>query len=216
MLVAMRARSLLVCALTVAVVAACGGEKANERPEDRGTAGGFTTYAVPSAEFSVALPECWRVLTAADVFGEEGAGFDELARDDPDLARYRDVFTAPNSPLKLIGIDCDTGTNLNIIASDVPGDLSFEAFVAQSAADLAEIERNAARFERTVMTLPAGKALRLSYHSPARGNTQARATLQYGLLANGKAYFLTYTTGANRAAEYKQAFERSARSFRFL
>jgi hypothetical protein len=196
--------------------AACGGEQANERPEARGTAAGFTTYAVPSAGFSVAVPDCWRVLTAADVFGEDGAAFDELARENPDLNRYRDVLTVPNSPVKLIGLDCDTGTNVNVIASDVPTDLSFEAFVARSAADIADIEEKAARFTKEVMTLPAGKALRLSYTGQIGGNTQPKTTLQYGLLANGKAYFLTYTTGAELAADYEQAFEQSARSLRFL
>jgi hypothetical protein len=208
-------RLAVICATLALIATACGGEPANQRPLAQETAAGFTTYAVPSAGFRVAVPRCWRVLSAADVFGDDGAGFDELARGEPDFARYRDILTAPNSPVKLIGVDCDTPTNLNIIASDV-GDLSFEAFVAQSAVDIAEIERNAAQFERTVMKLPAGKALRLSYASPARGNTQAKATLQYGLLANGKAYFLTYTTGAELAAEYEHTFERSVRSLRFL
>ena len=209
-------RLAVICATLALMATACGAEPANQRPQAQGTAAGFTTYAVPPAGFRVAVPECWRVLTAADVFGDDGAGFDELARGKPDFARYREVLTAPNSPVKLIGLDCDTPTNLNVIATDVPNDLSFEDFVARSATDFADIERKAASFTREVVTLPVGTALRLSYTSREDGDAQAKSTLQYGLVAKGKAYFLTYTTGANRAAEYEQAFERSARSFHFL
>lgn len=39
------------------------------------------------------------------------------------------------------------------------------------------------------------------------------ATFQYGLVANGWTYVLTYTTLPEFAAEYEADFERSARSF---
>jgi hypothetical protein len=209
-------RLAVICATLALIATACGGEPANQLPRAEGTAAGFTTYAVPSAGFRVAVPECWRVLTATDVFGDDGAGFDELARGEPDFARYREVLTAPNSPVKLIGLDCDTPTNLNVIATDVPNDLSFEDFVARSATDFADVDRKAASFTREVVKLPVGTALRLSYTSRKDGDEQAKSTLQYGLVAKGKAYFLTYTTGASRAAEYEHDFERSAHSFHFL
>ena len=51
--------ALLLGLLTLAT--ACGGEEKqqNEQPQKRGTAAGFTTYAVRSAGVSIAVPESW-------------------------------------------------------------------------------------------------------------------------------------------------------------
>jgi hypothetical protein len=46
------------------------------------------------------------------------------------------------------------------------------------------------------------------------GQVRSFALLQYGLVANGRSYILTYTTLRELADDYEDDFERSARSFR--
>jgi hypothetical protein len=190
----------------------------NERPQERETAAGFTTHAVPSAGFSIAVPESWETFTAGEVFGD-GGGLEQMARENPEYAPYLDALADPRSPMKLIAVDPDVrgafATNLNVIAQDVADDFSFEDFVADSEAEVQSLARSARDFERDVVELPAGSAQRLRFRGQFRqnGETRSVSTLQYGVVANGWAYVLTYTTLPEFAAEYETDFVRSAMSF---
>jgi hypothetical protein len=212
---------VVAAAVALAVVIATGRivqEPENERPQKGGTVAGFTTYAVPSAAFTVAVPESWQTFTAEEVFGD-GEGFEELARENPEFAPYLDAVTDPRSPMKLIAVDPRVreafATNLNVVAQDVDGDFSFEDFVRESQAEIQSIARGAADFKTDVVQLPAGKAQRLTYQGQFTQNGQVRsvATLQYGLVAGGWTYVLTYTTLPELADQYEADFERSAQSF---
>jgi hypothetical protein len=191
---------------------------ANERPEARGTVAGFTTYAVPSAEFSIAVPQSWRTFTAEEVFGNSEA-VDELMRENPQFRQFRDAFTDPRSPMKLIAVDPNVrgqfATNVNVIAQEVSDELSFEDFARESAAEIRTIEGMAGNLASKVVDLPAGRAQRLSYESRFTMNGQERAisTLQYGLVGDGWTYVITYTALPEYADEYRNDFERSAQSF---
>lgn len=190
----------------------------NEAPQKRETVAGFTTYAVPSAGFSIAVPESWQTFTAGEVF-QEDEGLEQIARENPDVAPYLDALTDPRSPMKLIAIDPRVrgafATNVNVIAQDVADDFSFEDFVRESEPEIENIARNAPGFKRDVVQLPAGSAQRLRFHAQFTQNGQVRsvATLQYGLVANGWAYVLTYTTLPQFEAAYEADFLRSATSF---
>ena len=192
----------------------------NERPQERETVAGFTTYAVPSAEFSIAVPESWQAFTAGEVFGE-GRGLEQMARENPEYAPYLEALADPRSPMKLIAVDPRVrgafATNVNVIAQDVADDFSFEDFVRESAPEVKSLARNARGFKRDVVQLPAGSAQRPRFNEQFTQNGQVRsvATLQYGVVANGWAYVLTYTTLPQFEAEYENDFERSARSFGF-
>src|ERR671914_1943069 len=83
-----------------------GGAPENERPQDRGTVAGFTTYAVPSANFSIAVPQSWRTFTVEEAFGD-GNVVDDFMRENPEFEQYREVFSDPGSPMRLIAIDPD-------------------------------------------------------------------------------------------------------------
>jgi hypothetical protein len=213
---------ILVVAAAVAVAVVIGTGRImqgpeNERPQERGTVAGFTTYAVPSAGFTIAIPESWQTFTAGEVFGD-GEGFDQLARENPEFAPYLDAVTDPRSPMKLIAVDprvrAAFATNVNVVAQDVDGDFSFEDFVRESQAEIQSIARGAAGFKTDVVQLPAGKAQRLRYQGQFTQNGRVRsvATLQYGLVAGGWTYVLTYTTLPELADEYEADFERSAQS----
>jgi hypothetical protein len=216
-------RALVVlAALAVAVAIGTGrivrGPE-NERPQERETIAGFTTYAVPTAGFSIAVPKSWESFTADEVFGD-GEGLDQMARENPEYAPYLEGLADPRSPMKLIAVDPDVrgafATNVNVIAQDVADDYSFEDFVRESEAEIQSLTRGTRDFKRDVVQLPAGPAQRLRFEGQFTQNGEARSitTLQYGIVANGWAYVLTYTTLPEFAAEYEADFVRSAMSFR--
>jgi hypothetical protein len=204
-------RALVVLA-ALAVAVAIGTGRIVRGPEK------FTTYAVPSADFSIAAPESWETFTADEVFGE-GGGLEQMARENPEYAPYLDALADSRSPMKLIAVDPDVrgafATNLNVIAQDVADDYSFEDFVRESEREIQSIAGNARGFKRAVVQLPAGSAQRIQFHGQFTQNGQVRsvATLQYGLVASGWAYVLTYTTLPEFEAEYEADFVRSAMSF---
>ena len=190
----------------------------NEHPEARGTVAGFTTYAVPSAEFSMAVPQAWRTFTAEEAFSDTAA-LDQLTRENPEFAQFRDALSDPRSPMKLIAIDPNVrggfATNANVIAQDVPDDFSFEDFARESEAELRALEGMTTGLQSTIVDLPAGKAQRLTYegHFTFSGQERSIATLQYGLVADGWTYVITFTTLPELADEYENDFERSIGSF---
>jgi hypothetical protein len=191
---------------------------ANEHPQNRGTVAGFTTYAVPAAKFSIAVPQSWRTFTADEVFAD-GEALDELERENPEFAQYRDALSDPRSPMKLVALDPNVrggfATNVNVVAQDVPDDVSFEDFAQANEAELRTLTAITSGLESDEVNLPAGRAQRLTYQARFTFNGQERsiATLQYGLVANGWTYVITYTALPEFADEYRNDFERSANSF---
>ena len=191
---------------------------ANERPEARGTVAGFTTYEVSSANFSIAVPQSWRTFTAEEAFGD-GEALDQLERENPEFAQYRDALSNPRSPMKLVAVDPNVrggfATNVNVIAQKVSDDFSFEDFARQSEAEIRQLTGMSTGMQTEVVELPAGRAQRLSYQASFTVNGQERSisTLQYGLVADGWMYVITYTTLPERADEYRNDFERSVSLF---
>ena len=191
---------------------------ANESPEERGTAAGFTTYAVPSANFSIAVPQSWRTFKADEVFAD-GEALDELERENPEFAQYRDALSDPRSPMKLVALDPKVrggfATNVNVVAQDVPDDFTFEDFAQANEAELRTLSGVTAGLESDEVNLPAGRAQRLTYQARFTFSGQERSitTLQYGLVVDGWAYVITYTALPEYADEYRDDFERSASSF---
>ena len=68
-----------------------------------------------------------------------------------------------------------------------------------------------------MVTLPAGKAVRLTYKARFNvgGKRLETAITQYALVKNGAAIILTYTTLPKLAKAYRATFDRSARTLRF-
>jgi hypothetical protein len=191
---------------------------ANEQPKERGTVAGFTTYEVSSANFSIAVPQSWRTFTAEEAFGDSEA-LDQLERENPEFAQYRDALSDPRSPMKLVAVDPNVrggfATNVNVIAQKVSDDFSFEDFAQQSEAEIRQLAGMSTGMQTKVVELPAGRAQRLSYQATFTLNGQERSisTLQYGLVADGWLYVITYTTLPQHADEYRNDFERSVSLF---
>ena len=72
-----------------------------------------------------------------------------------------------------------------------------------------------AGLQTRIVDLPAGRAQRLTYEGRFTFDGQERtiATLQYGLVADGWTYVITFTTLPELADEYENDFERSIGSF---
>ena len=191
---------------------------ANDRPEARGTVAGFTTYEVSSANFTIAVPQSWRTFTAEEAFADTDA-LDQLERENPEFAQYRDALADPRSPMKLVALDPNVrggfATNVNVIAQDVSDDFSFEDFARQSEAEIRQLADMSTGMDTKVVELPAGRAQRLSYQASFTLNGQERSisTLQYGLVADGWMYVITYTTLPELADEYRNDFDRSVSLF---
>jgi hypothetical protein len=213
----------LTATLVAAVLAGCGSApRANEPPQRVGTIAGFTRYSVPSAGFSLAVPKSWRAMTADQAFGPRRKALDRLIDENPELAQFRDLFQRPDSPIKLVAVHPEPNTaratSVNVLVMKAPGNGSFEDFIHASEGDLDQIKRQTRGFERTVVSLPAGKAQRISYLASYRfsGQVLLVETVQYGLVARGRSFILTYATPEGLADEHADDFERSARSFRSL
>jgi hypothetical protein len=163
-------RAFVVIAAVAAAVAIGTGRitrgPENELPQERETVAGFTRYSVPSAGFSVAVPQSWQTFTAGEVFGE-GDGLEQMGRENPEFAPYFDELADPRSPMKLIAVDPHVrnafATNLNVIAQDVADEFSFDDFVRESEAEIQSLSRTAPGFKRAVVQLPAGSAQRLRF-----------------------------------------------------
>jgi hypothetical protein len=194
------------------------GGQANERPEARGTVAGFTTYAVPSADFSIAVPESWKTFTAEEVFAPDEA-LDEFVRENPSFAALRDTLSDPSSPVKLIAADPNVqrnfATNLNVVVNPAPSDFSLEDFATQTEAELKQFGFVSGDLRSETVHLPAGEAQRLSYSGEfnLNGQPSSLALIQYGLIEDGRTYVLTFTTLPELAEDYRDDFERSALSF---
>lgn len=216
----MYSRPLALLTSLILLVAACGGgdgEPEAEKPRETKSAGGFSIYEVASAGFSIEVPSSWKALSADEAFGE--GSMDEFIEENPDFEPYRAAFEDPSSAFEFIALDPelreDFATNVNVVVQDIQGDLSFDEYAEAVLAEIREIAAVKGAVDEEVVTLPAGKAQKLSYllDFTVGGKALTVSTLQYALLVDGTSYVITYSTLPGHEAELAQTFERSARSF---
>jgi hypothetical protein len=191
----------------------------NEDPEQLETIDGFTTYSVPSAEFSIALPESWMTFRAQDVFGESEAELEQFVRDNPEFGGLTEALTDPRSPMKLVGFDPEThtdfATNMNVVVENLPEGFSFDQYAQATEDALRSVGNRAGELATKTVQLRAGPARQFSYEARFTFGQQTLpvATFQYALVANGKGYVLSYATLPELVDRYRDDFERSAGSF---
>lgn len=188
----------------------------NERPKPLATIAGFTTYSVPSAKFTIALPAGWRVFTAEEAF--RGAyGIEDVKREQPELAIYLDALDDPRSPVKLVAGDATPSEGFtvtaNVLAQTVPPGYSLADLMRESENEIRNMPADVGDLQRDIVNLPAGQAQRIRYRARLNLNGALPGALtQYGLVANGRVYVLTYATLPELEDEYREDFERSASS----
>lgn len=102
---------------------------------------------------------------------------------------------------------------MNVIAFPVSAEEGFDEFRAGAFDGIA---RTGVEPEIEEFTLPAGKALKLTYEREL-GNAEHEVTVavtQYLVYAPGNAYILTYGTLPELSEEWDDVFDASARSLR--
>jgi hypothetical protein len=176
-----------------------------------------------SEGFSVDLPVSW-----ADQSRDRARLLREvrrLAGDEPQLAALMDNLLAAgdtNFAVKMIAFDLapsslSTGfaTNLNVMTERTA--LPLAAWRREALKQLAQVDFVIQPIWWRMVTLPAGKAVRLTYRTRfnIRGKRLDTAVTQYALVRNGAAVILTYTTLPKLAKGYRATFDRSARSLKF-
>jgi hypothetical protein len=207
--------SALLCLTAVAF--GCGGSE-NERPVERESAAGFTTYDVPSAGISLAVPNAWKTATADEVFDENA--IDSVGSDNPEIASIMRAMGKPDSPMKFFAFDPDVSegfaTNANVVVEDVPGGFTLDEYFEAGIEQLKRIARPEDLKQERV-ELPAGPAMHLTYEQSAFDTTTgpgSNLTVQYVFFADDTAYILSFAVLPERLDEYEETFLRSAKSFR--
>jgi hypothetical protein len=173
--------------------------------------------------FSLQLPASWadqsrdRVRLLREVR--------RLAGDEPQVAALMDSLLAvghANFAVKMIAFDLapsslSTGyaTNLNIMTERTA--LPLAAWRREGLKQLTQADFVVQPIWWRMVTLPAGKAVRLTYRARFNigGKRLNTAITQYALVKNGAAFILTYTTLPKLAKSYRARFDRSARSLKF-
>ncbi len=171
---------------------------------------------------SIELPSTWY-----DGTNQRAKLLAEVRRvhaDDAQLAEMIDNLLAAgdgNLGVRMIAFDVDRAslesgfaTNLNVVRERTS--LPLAAWRQAALKALAGMSFVRQPIWSAPVRLPAGKAVRFRYKArfTVRGKPLDTAITQYGIVRDGAAYVLTYTTLPKLKAGYRPAFERSARSLR--
>jgi hypothetical protein len=203
-------RLVLAAALFAAIAVPAGAQSGSSWERHRGEG------------FSVELPSTWvDEKDRAKLIRE----IRRLAGDEPTLAAMIEGLLAAgngNVAVKMIAFDLAPSslrsgfaTNLNVVAERTA--LPLAQWRAQALKALLEVDFVVQPVWWRAVTLPAGKAVRLTYRArfALGGKRLDTAITQYALVRDGAATILTYTTLPKLSKSYRATFERSARSFRF-
>ena len=174
--------------------------------------------------FSVELPSSW--FDASKDRAKLLAEVRRLYADDAKLAAIMDGMLAAgkgNAGVKMIAFDLApaslrTGfaTNLNVVRE--PTLLPLAAWRDGALKALSAMSFVKQPIWSQAVRLGAGKAVRFRYHArfTVHGKPLETAITQYGIVQDGSAHVLTYTTLPKLDTGYRADFERSARSFRLV
>ena len=191
--------------------AACGGSSAAEGD-------GTKVHSLEDQGFSVAVPSDWKAVTPGEALSEEE--LESFRSDNPEIASYIDAISGPDSPIKFLAFDPDSkkdfATNLNVVVLPLAAGVTFEQWAEAAVAEIEKLPSRAGPLEKDRVDLSAGKSLRLSY--PQKFNVRSKdktiSTLQYGVVGEGRAYVLTFTTLPEQTESYDPIFRAAADSFR--
>ena len=196
----------LACALPLALVGCEGGdETATERHE------------VDAHGFALSVPADWRPLKAGDVL--QGEEVEEFRRDNPEVAAYLDAVAGPDSPVKFLAVDPnvedDFATSVNVVVLEI-GEATPETWADAAVAELEALGTITGEIARERLDLPGGECLRLAYRQRFEldGAERMVSTTQYGFVAGGRAYVVTFTTLPGQEEQYSDTFGAAAKSFR--
>jgi len=199
-------------------VAACGGEDGGGDATNE--AGETKTHRVADHGFEISLPADWRTISPSEALSQDEIR--EIREQNPEISRYLDAVTGPNSPIKFFAFDPDAvngfATNLNVIVLPVGEAVTLDELVEAAQTELERLPTRTSEVEEERVELPAGKAARLRYRQTIEtdGGTQELATTQYSMVEAGTSYILTFTTLPEELDRLDPVFLAAAESFRTI
>jgi hypothetical protein len=172
----------------------------------------WTTHRSTSG-FTVSTPSSWIDVTRLT------PQFLAKAAQLPGLSAYADLVKKTKT-IKLLVADVGPtavshrfSSSLNVLQVPAVGDLELQRDV--EIAQLRSSGLLVGQARSGYVRLPAGKALRVSYHANYGGSSPTVAITQYLFVHGGRETGLTYSTLPSLAANYRPVFARSVASFRF-
>jgi hypothetical protein len=204
-------------ALVLLALTACGGDEAADASYSKHDEGDQTVYELEEPSFSLGVPRSWTAITRDEL--EETGALERFSRDNPAVAPVLEGVLRPGSPVKFFALDpaVDQGfaTNVNVVVQDLQDGVDdLEELARASTAELMRLGV-VQDLKTAQVTLPAGPAVKFTFHLQARYGTATRlvSTLQYALIRDGKSYVVTYSTLPALQSRYAASFDESARSF---
>lgn len=155
------------------------------------------------------VPSDWHVVSVDETLTE--GTMDSLRKANPELGQALDQIAATGSPMRLMAVDPDLGTNVNVVVEKAPGGVTRQQYFDMAPVQFKRL--GITEFEEERVGMLADEALRVAYEY-SLGLDEPVAVVQYVLFENGTGYTLTYTTLASALESRLAEFEHSARSFR--
>ena len=143
---------------------------------------------------------------------------EELTTENPSIAPYLESVSGPNSPIKFFAFDPDVkkgfATNLNIIVAEGAGDADVDDLAKAAVAEIEKLPTVTSEIEEDRVDLDAGEAVRLRFQQKfqSEGTTIDVSTTQYGLIADGTSYILSFTTLPEQLSAYEDDFSAAMES----
>lgn len=187
---------------------------------------GWSEYALPESGFAVSVPTAWQRLPVKNP--ELAAALGSVRQSNPELAQAlgENAEALLQSGVKFWAIDLNPETQQSGFASNVtvtrqtlPNAVSFDTFVALNLAQLdALTTRNSEiTHERVLIAGQPAERVRYLLAMNREDDSPMLAALTQYLILNGRyAYVLTYATRSDLIAKYREVFDQSAASMRFI
>jgi hypothetical protein len=178
--------------------------------------------AVTESGFAITLPKNWRRIPL------DGTEFAEFAADLPANSQWAKIFETQAGQAILHGIKfwaADMGptaiaegfpSNVTALVQDGAVHASIKAFGTVVVAQMQSLE-GVSHVKQTVVTLPAGEALRVTYDltMQVQGNNIDVTGLEFVILGADKVYAITFTCSPDNTSCTKTA-DTTMRTFAYL
>ena len=175
------------------------------------TASGTSRHPIPTAGISLATPSSWRAVDSKAVLASKGV--QNLLKENPQLASIINQVAGADSPVKFLSFDPHVtdrfATNVNVVVSAVPANVSLGALAAAIAAQLKTLPGLTGTIATSTVKLPIGPASRSTFQLTVvtNGKKLVVQTLQYAFLRKGQSIVVTFSTTPNQSARRAATFK---------